>query len=397
MLEGAERLVAGSKVEDSPFALTLPHPSPRTGGEVRVNSFPDCPAEARGEVLAAVREEGLEDHNLSRGDAEWSPVHLLRVEGEGGDPLGDRMPRSGNRDLFAIHGLALAPAAFQIARAIENPLEWFGIMARVKADEPHPALVNMGPNALGESVLDLLVARVTPPDEDVAPGEFVLRKALLGFVEADRFNAKDVVIAINLGETIGDDSANAVGEEVGGSVARVLVPDKDVEDCRHEISLRVRSELHIEPLMRRFLFPDTSSLTASLGLLILRLVTGGAMVLHGWPKMQSPTTWMGPDMPGYLRFLAAFAEFGGGLALILGLLTPLAALGIVCTMAVATWKVHGMGAPWIADKPGGMSFEPSLGYLAVGLLFLFAGPGAISLDALFFGGRRRRGDVFARH
>ena len=55
---------------------------------------------------------------------------------------------------------------------------------------------------------------------------------------------------------------------------------------------------------------------ASLGLLLLRLVAGLAFILHGWPKIQKPFSWMGPDsaMPGLLQALAAFSEVGGGLA-----------------------------------------------------------------------------------
>jgi len=41
------------------------------------------------------------------------------------------------------------------------------------------------------------------------------------------------------------------------------------------------------------------------------------------------------SVPGFLQGLAALSEFGGGLALIAGLLTPLAAFGIACTMVVA--------------------------------------------------------------
>src|SRR5690242_9622712 len=80
----------------------------------------------------------------------------------------------------------------------------------------------------------------------------------------------------------------------------------------------------------------------AVGLLLLRLAMGAAFILHGWPKIQNPTGWMGPtaDMPGALQALAAVAEFGGGAALVLGLLTPLAALGILCTMATAIYKVH---------------------------------------------------------
>ena len=70
--------------------------------------------------------------------------------------------------------------------------------------------------------------------------------------------------------------------------------------------------------------------TAAVGLLILRLVAGAAIALHGWPKIQSATSWMGPDapVPGVLQLLAALAEFGGGICWVLGLLTPLASFDV---------------------------------------------------------------------
>ena len=121
---------------------------------------------------------------------------------------------------------------------------------------------------------------------------------------------------------------------------------------------------------------------AAWGLLAIRLVFGGALALHGLQKMSSPFGWMGPDapVPGFLQFLAFLSEFGGGLALMFGLLTPLAALGVMATMTVATLMVHG-AHPWVA-APGQPSKEAALGYLAFGLLLLLAGPGTLSLDAL---------------
>jgi putative oxidoreductase len=122
----------------------------------------------------------------------------------------------------------------------------------------------------------------------------------------------------------------------------------------------------------------------AVGLLLLRVAMGAAFVLHGWPKIQHPFDWMGPSasVPGALQALAALAEFGGGIALALGLLTPLAALGIACTMATALGMVHlRRGDPFVG-APGQPSSEPAAVYLAAALLFLLIGPGALSLDAL---------------
>jgi putative oxidoreductase len=112
------------------------------------------------------------------------------------------------------------------------------------------------------------------------------------------------------------------------------------------------------------------------------------MMLHGWPKIQHATSWMGPKapVPGVFQALAAVAEFGGGLCWVLGLLTPVAAVLILSTMAVALGMVHlPQGHPFVASPPGGPSYEPALGYLAIAVAFLLVGPGKLSLDAVLFG------------
>src|SRR5688572_29253926 len=90
--------------------------------------------------------------------------------------------------------------------------------------------------------------------------------------------------------------------------------------------------------MLRWIYPAFPGTRESLGLLLLRLVMGAAFILHGWPKIQNATAWMGADapVPGFLQAAAAASEFGGGILLILGLLTPLALLGLAATMAVAS-------------------------------------------------------------
>jgi putative oxidoreductase len=143
------------------------------------------------------------------------------------------------------------------------------------------------------------------------------------------------------------------------------------------------------------LFPAFVGGPGAVGLLVLRLVAGAALMLHGWPKIQHATAWMGPKapVPGALQALAALAEFGGGLCWIVGLLTPLASFLILCTMATAAGMVHiAQGHPFVATT-GGPSYEPALGYLAIAVALLLVGPGRLSLDALLFGrARPTKGD-----
>jgi putative oxidoreductase len=125
----------------------------------------------------------------------------------------------------------------------------------------------------------------------------------------------------------------------------------------------------------------------SAGLVPLRLAMGLAYVFHGLPKVQNAFGWMGSEspVPGFLQALAAVAEFGGGFALLLGLLTRVAALGILAVMVTALGMVHlPRGDPFVG-KPGQSSAEPATVYLCCAVLFLVVGPGRYSLDALLFG------------
>lgn len=127
----------------------------------------------------------------------------------------------------------------------------------------------------------------------------------------------------------------------------------------------------------------------AVGLLALRVVMGAALLFHGLHKIESPHGpfgWMGPGsgVPGVLQGLAVLAEFGGGLALLLGLLTPLAAIGIACTMIAALALVHLPHHDPFVGQPGKPSAELAAVYLAGAILFLLVGPGTLSIDRSLF-------------
>ena len=99
---------------------------------------------------------------------------------------------------------------------------------------------------------------------------------------------------------------------------------------------------------------------------------------HGWGKIQEPFHWLDKapsPPPAVFQLLAAIAEFFGGLGLILGALTVIAAFGLLCTMVVAINTHVGMGDPF-------GKWELAAAYLAVAVMLFFAGPGLFSIDAL---------------
>lgn len=136
--------------------------------------------------------------------------------------------------------------------------------------------------------------------------------------------------------------------------------------------------------------PNYHSIFTSSAILFLRIVAGSAFMFHGWRKIQNPFAWMGPDadIPGFFQFLAALSEFGGGLAWIIGLLTPIASLGIGCTMIVATHKHMIVRNDPFVNLTGGPSYELALVFLSISIILLALGPGKLSLDKIIFGERK---------
>ena len=126
---------------------------------------------------------------------------------------------------------------------------------------------------------------------------------------------------------------------------------------------------------------------------ILRLVLGVVFFAHGAQKMLG---WFGGygfsatigaftkmmHIPAPLAFLAIAAEFFGGIGLIVGFLTRVAALGIWVTMAVAIGMVHrsfGFFMNWSGAQKG-EGVEYHLLVLAMALFLMIRGAGAFSLD-----------------
>lgn len=125
----------------------------------------------------------------------------------------------------------------------------------------------------------------------------------------------------------------------------------------------------------------------SLGLLILRIAVGGIFFAHGSQKLFG---WFGGHgMAGHVGFLeslgvrparplgtlSALGEFLGGLGVLFGVLTPIAAAALIGSMAVAIIKVH--WAKGFFNHDGGFEFPLLLAVTAfvIGLV----GPGRYAL------------------
>ena len=123
--------------------------------------------------------------------------------------------------------------------------------------------------------------------------------------------------------------------------------------------------------------------TRDIGLLILRVFIGWIFIYHSWSKLTNSkgmAAGMGkPQMAGAMKFLG-LVEIIGGIALILGFLTELAALGLVVVMLGAIYmKSSKWKTPFSTMKGTGWEFDFVI--LGAALAIAFIGAGLISLDA----------------
>src|SRR6201993_2188713 len=141
-------------------------------------------------------------------------------------------------------------------------------------------------------------------------------------------------------------------------------------------------------MIRRLVATDDNTATV-----LLRLVLGIVFFAHGAQKMLG---WFGGygftgtmgfftgamHIPAVFAFLAIAAEFFGGLGLIFGFLTRIAAFGITVNMLVAIAMVHaqfGFFMNWTGTQKG-EGIEYHLLTVAITIFLMIKGAGAFSID-----------------
>jgi putative oxidoreductase len=133
--------------------------------------------------------------------------------------------------------------------------------------------------------------------------------------------------------------------------------------------------------MNKFFSP--SPIAINQGIAWVRIMVGALMAYHGQevfnPQLMSEySTWDTFDKSNALRlvYVGKSSELIAGISLMLGLFTRIGALITIGTLSYITFFI-GHGKFWYEDQ------HPFM-FVLFGLLFLFTGPGAWSLDALIF-------------
>ena len=136
-------------------------------------------------------------------------------------------------------------------------------------------------------------------------------------------------------------------------------------------------------------FRSSSARQLSLGLAALRLAVAMVFINHGRQKLfvygfsgvTGAFTQMGVPFPGVTGPFIGLLEFFGGIALLIGFLTRLVALGLVFDMLGAILLVQ--------LKRGFSGYELEFLLLGSSLALALAGAGRLSVDALLSGRQER--------
>ena len=124
-----------------------------------------------------------------------------------------------------------------------------------------------------------------------------------------------------------------------------------------------------------------------LSLLVFRCAIGAVMLAHGWNhiwgggKIQGTAGWftsLGMKPGIFHAWVASIAELAAGVALVLGLLTPLGGAAVIGTMTVALVTNH-RGNGFFIFRPG-EGWEYVMTLIAAGFALAVVGAGGWSVD-----------------
>ena len=129
--------------------------------------------------------------------------------------------------------------------------------------------------------------------------------------------------------------------------------------------------------------------------LIIRITLAVVFIYHGYEKVfqgghdgvSALMASKSAPYPTLLGWLAGCTEFFGGIAILIGLLSRLSALGLACVMYVAIATVHWPNGFKITNEGGGYEF--CLVLLLAALAIFLGGPGGLSLDRIVFSRRKK--------
>jgi putative oxidoreductase len=138
---------------------------------------------------------------------------------------------------------------------------------------------------------------------------------------------------------------------------------------------------------------DSTEFMTDFALLLGRVFIGVCFVIHGLGKlgvvgtgsMQGFAEWLdglGVPMPAIQARMAMLSEVVGGSLMAMGLLTRPASLVLIGTMIVAGSVGHRGAVYLITNDPPGAEYTINLAIVC--FMFVLLGPGAYSLDAVFF-------------
>lgn len=122
--------------------------------------------------------------------------------------------------------------------------------------------------------------------------------------------------------------------------------------------------------------------TEEFGKLLLRVLVGGLLVLHGFHKLitgpgEVASILSAHGVPGFLAYAVYLGEVGGPVLMVLGVYTRVGALLVLANMLVAVLATRGLNV-WHLNEHGGWGIELEAFYGAGALCVALLGAGAYS-------------------